>query len=149
MEYRLLGASGLKVPALSLGTGTFGGRSEFFNAWGATDVSEATRLVDICLDAGLNMFDSADVYSAGAAEEILGQATRGRRDQVLLSTKATFRTGGGPNDATQTVMKYIVDSAFKGFLIGYANAIAVVVFAIVLAITLLQNWFQRVWVHYD
>jgi aryl-alcohol dehydrogenase-like predicted oxidoreductase len=99
MEYRLLGASGFKVPALSLGTGTFGGTSEFFNAWGATDVSEATRLVDICLDAGLNMFDSADVYSAGAAEEILGQATHGRRHQVLLSTKATFRTGSGPNDA--------------------------------------------------
>src|SRR6476646_5444069 len=99
MEYRTLGASGFKVPALSLGTGTFGGTSEFFKAWGATDVSEATRLVDICLDAGLNMFDSADVYSAGAAEEILGQATHGRRHQVLLSTKATFRTGSGPNDA--------------------------------------------------
>ena len=98
MEYRQLGASGFKVPALSLGTGTFGGRGEFFQAWGATDVAEATRLVDICLEAGLNMFDSADGYSGGAAEEILGQAIRGRRDQVIISTKATFRRGPGPND---------------------------------------------------
>ena len=93
MEYRRLGRSGFKVPALSLGTGTFGGGNEFFKAWGATDVAEATRLVDICLEAGLTMFDSADIYSNGAAEEILGQAIKGRRDQVLISTKATFRTG--------------------------------------------------------
>src|SRR6202166_2185287 len=99
MEYRRLGGSGFKVPVLSLGTGTFGGGSEFFKAWGATDVAEATRLVDICLEAGLTMFDSADVYSIGQAEEILGQAIKGRRDQVLISTKATFRAGPGPNDA--------------------------------------------------
>ena len=98
MEYRLLGASGFKVPALSLGTGTFGGSNEFFKAWGDTDVSGATRLVDICLDAGLNMFDSADVYSGGTAEEVLGRAIKGRRHQVILSTKATFRNGEGPND---------------------------------------------------
>ena len=98
MEYRTLGASGLKVPALSLGTGTFGGGSEFFKAWGETDVAEATRLVDICLEAGLNMFDSADIYSGGAAEQILGHAIKGRRSQVLISTKATFRKGTGPND---------------------------------------------------
>ncbi|MCC6492840.1 MAG: aldo/keto reductase [Pirellulales bacterium] len=98
MEYRSLGRSGLKVPALSFGTGTFGGTTELFKAWGTTDVAEATRLVDVCLEAGLNMFDSADVYSRGAAEEILGQAIRGRRDQVLISTKATFRAGSGPND---------------------------------------------------
>jgi aryl-alcohol dehydrogenase-like predicted oxidoreductase len=98
MEYRTLGASGLKVPALSLGTGTFGGGSEFFKAWGETDVAEARRLVDICLEAGLNMFDSADMYSGGAAEQILGQAIKGRRSQVLISTKATFRKGTGPND---------------------------------------------------
>ena len=98
MEYRQLGASGLKVPALSLGTATFGGANEFFKAWGDSGVPEATRLVDICLDAGLNMFDSADVYSAGTAEEILGQAIKGRRHEVLLSTKGTFRKGGGPND---------------------------------------------------
>jgi aryl-alcohol dehydrogenase-like predicted oxidoreductase len=98
MEYRQLGGSGLKVPVLTFGTGTFGGGGEMFKAWGATDVAEATRLVDICLDAGLPMFDSADVYSAGRAEEILGQAIKGRRDQVLISTKGTFRSGPGPND---------------------------------------------------
>src|SRR5689334_23426679 len=98
MEYRQLGGSGFKVPVLSLGTGTFGGGNEFFKAWGSTDVAEATRLVDICLEAGLTMFDSASVYSGGAAEEILGQAIKGRRDKVLISTKAGFRTGPGPND---------------------------------------------------
>jgi aryl-alcohol dehydrogenase-like predicted oxidoreductase len=98
MDYRLLGRSGLKVPVLSLGTGTFGGGGEFFKAWGQTDVQEATRLVDVCLDAGLTMFDTADVYSGGAAEEILGQAIKGRRDRVILSTKGTFATGPGPND---------------------------------------------------
>jgi aryl-alcohol dehydrogenase-like predicted oxidoreductase len=98
MDFRKLGGSGLKVPALSLGTGTFGGSNEFFKAWGSTAVDEATRLVDICLEAGLNMFDTADVYSNGAAEEILGKAIRGRREEVLISTKATFRTGTGAND---------------------------------------------------
>src|SRR5689334_25195711 len=87
MEYRQLGASGFKVPVLSLGTGTFGGGGELFKAWGQTDISEATRLVDVCLDAGLTMFDSADVYSGGAAEEILGQAVKGRRDKLIISTK--------------------------------------------------------------
>jgi aryl-alcohol dehydrogenase-like predicted oxidoreductase len=98
MEYRLLGGSGFKVPVLSFGTGTFGGKGELFKAWGASDVSEATRLVDVCLEAGLSMFDTADVYSKGAAEEILGAAIKGRRDQVLISTKATFRMSDGPND---------------------------------------------------
>jgi aryl-alcohol dehydrogenase-like predicted oxidoreductase len=98
MEYRQLGGSGFKVPVLSLGTGTFGGGNEFFKAWGSSDVAEATRLVDICLEAGLNMFDSADIYSHGMAEEILGQAVKGRRDQVIISTKGTFRVGPGPND---------------------------------------------------
>jgi aryl-alcohol dehydrogenase-like predicted oxidoreductase len=98
MEYRQLGGSGLKVPAFSFGTGTFGGSGELFRAWGSTDVAEATRLVDICLEAGLNMFDSADVYSNGLAEEILGQAIKGRRDAVLISTKATFQSGEGPNE---------------------------------------------------
>ncbi|WP_294565598.1 aldo/keto reductase, partial [uncultured Arthrobacter sp.] len=98
MEYRTLGRSGLMVPALSLGTGTFGGGGAFFKAWGQTDVAEATRLIDICLEAGLNMFDSANAYSMGAAEEILGQAVKGRRDQVLISTKGTFGMGPGPND---------------------------------------------------
>ncbi|MFN8448029.1 MAG: aldo/keto reductase [Anaerolineae bacterium] len=98
MEFRQLGGSGLKVPVLSFGTGTFGGHGSFFSAWGNTDVAEATRLVDICLDAGVTMFDTADVYSSGAAEEILAQALGGRRDQVILSTKATFRMGDSPND---------------------------------------------------
>jgi len=98
MEFRQLGGSGFKVPALSLGTGTFGGSNEFFRGWGATDVAEATRLVSICLEAGLTMFDTADVYSDGLAEEILGKAIQGRREQVILSTKATFRMGTGPND---------------------------------------------------
>jgi aryl-alcohol dehydrogenase-like predicted oxidoreductase len=98
MEFRQLGSSGFKVPVLSLGTGTFGGGGEFFKAWGQSDVADATRLVDICLDAGLTMFDSADVYSSGAAEEILGAAIKGRRDKVIISTKGTFRFGSGPND---------------------------------------------------
>jgi aryl-alcohol dehydrogenase-like predicted oxidoreductase len=98
MNYRQLGGSGLKVPELTLGTATFGGTNEFFKSWGATDAAEATRLVDICLEAGANMFDSADVYSDGQAEEVLGKAIEGRRDQVLISTKATFRAGKGPND---------------------------------------------------
>jgi aryl-alcohol dehydrogenase-like predicted oxidoreductase len=98
MEYRQLGGSGLKVPALSLGTGTFGGSNEFFKAWGTTNVAEATRLIDIALEADITMFDSADSYSDGKAEEILGQAIKGRRNRLLISTKGTFRTGPGPND---------------------------------------------------
>lgn len=97
MEHRLLGGSGFKVPVLSLGTGTFGGGNEFFRAWGSTGVKEATRLVDICLDAGLTMFDSADIYSDGLAEEVLGKAIAGRRDRVIVSTKATFRAGEDAN----------------------------------------------------
>jgi aryl-alcohol dehydrogenase-like predicted oxidoreductase len=97
MEYRQLGRSGLKVPALSFGTASFGGGG-VFEAFGTTGVEEATRLVSICLEAGLTMFDSADVYSHGLAEEVLGAAIRGRREQVLISTKGTFRMGAGPND---------------------------------------------------
>jgi aryl-alcohol dehydrogenase-like predicted oxidoreductase len=98
MEYRLLGGSGLKVPALSMGTGTFGGSNEFFKGLGGLGVPEARRLVSVALEAGVNLFDSADAYSDGQAEEILGKAIQGRRDEVLVSTKATFRTGPGPND---------------------------------------------------
>lgn len=98
MEYRKLGGSGFLVPALTFGTGTFGGGNEFFKAWGASDVAEAKRLVDICLEAGLNMFDSADSYSNGMAEENLGQAIKGRRNEVILSTKGSFRRGPGPNE---------------------------------------------------
>ena len=99
MEFRQLGGSGLKVPVLSFGAGTFGGGSEFFRAWGAQDVAEATRLVDICLEAGVNMFDTADIYSNGLSEEILGKAIAGRRNQVLISTKGSFRFGQGANDS--------------------------------------------------
>src|SRR6202035_603797 len=98
MEHRYLGGSGFRVPVLSFGTATLGGKGEFFKAWGTTDVKGATRLVDLCLDFGLTLFDSADIYSGGAAEEILGEAIKGRRNQVLISTKATFRLGEGPND---------------------------------------------------
>src|SRR5690606_9873707 len=78
--------------------GTFGGQGPLFSAWGGSQADEARRLIDICLEAGLNMFDSADIYSGGQAEEILGKAIAGRRDQLLISTKATFRSGDGPND---------------------------------------------------
>ncbi|HRE05406.1 MAG TPA: aldo/keto reductase [Opitutaceae bacterium] len=98
MDYRYLGGSGLKVPVLSFGTATFGGTTDFFRAWGGQEVDEAKRLVDVCLDAGITLFDSADVYSNGRSEEVLGKALAGRRDQVLISTKATFRSGKGPND---------------------------------------------------
>src|ERR1700730_6677019 len=98
MEFRQLGHSGLQVPVLSFGAGTFGGGTEFFKAWGASDVAEATRLVDICLEAGVNLFDNADVYSRGLSEEILGKAIAGKRNRVLISTKATFAMGDGPND---------------------------------------------------
>ena len=98
MEHRLLGRSGLKVPVLSFGTGTFGGAGSLFSTWGNSDVKEATRLVDLCLEAGLNFFDTADIYSAGASETILGKALAGRRDEVLVSTKASFAMGTGPND---------------------------------------------------
>ncbi|MGE0210692.1 MAG: aldo/keto reductase [Parvibaculaceae bacterium] len=98
MKSRRLGRSGLLVPPLSLGTATFGGGDAFFRAWGATDANGATRLLDIALDAGITLFDCADSYSRGLAEEILGKAMSGRRDKVLVSTKASFRTGDGPND---------------------------------------------------
>ncbi|WP_116090736.1 aldo/keto reductase [Sphingomonas crusticola] len=98
MENRQLGRSGLKVPVLSFGTGTFGGGNAFFDKWGAVQTEEATRLVDICLDAGVTLFDTADIYSQGRSEEVLGAALKGKRDRALISTKATFRSGDGPND---------------------------------------------------
>jgi aryl-alcohol dehydrogenase-like predicted oxidoreductase len=102
------------VPVLSFGTGTFGGGNEFFKAWGTSDVAEATKLVNICLDAGLNFFDSADIYSNGMAEEILGQAIKGRRDQVLISTKGTFRMGAGANDVGSS--RYHLTRSVEGSL---------------------------------
>lgn len=98
MEYRQLGGSGLRVPVLSFGTATFGGNGDFFKAWGNTQVEEARRLVELCLENGVNFFDTANVYSAGASEEILGKSLKGLRDQVLISTKATFPLGEGVND---------------------------------------------------
>src|SRR5947207_2486325 len=98
MEYRLLGGSGLKVPVLSFGAATFGGGNEFFKAWGDTDVAEATRLIDICLEAGVNLFDTANGYSDGRSEEVLSKALGGKRNRALISTKAYFPTGDGPND---------------------------------------------------
>jgi len=98
MEFRQLGGCGLRVPVLTLGTGTFGGGNAYFRAWGSTDVAGATRMVDICLEAGAVMFDTADVYSAGLAEEILGQAIAGRRDGLLVASKAGFRMGKGKNE---------------------------------------------------
>src|SRR6476469_8571959 len=115
MEYRQLGGSGLKVPVLSLGTGTFGGTGALFESWGNSGEKEATRLVDICLEAGVNMFDSADVYSSGLAEEILGKAIAGRRDKVIISTKASFRFGPGPNDVgnSRHHLTQAVDAALR------------------------------------
>jgi aryl-alcohol dehydrogenase-like predicted oxidoreductase len=115
MQYRRLGNSGLKVPLLTLGTGGFGGGNEVFRGFGSTDVAEATRMVDICLESGLTMFDSADMYSNGLAEEILGMAIEGRRDKVLISTKATFRTGEAPNDtgSSRYHLTRSIDAALK------------------------------------
>jgi aryl-alcohol dehydrogenase-like predicted oxidoreductase len=98
MEYRFLGNSGFRVSALGFGAGTFGGKGALFSAWGNTDVEEARRLIDVSLEAGLNFFDTADVYSDGASESILGAAIQGRRDSVILSTKLSLRSGEGPND---------------------------------------------------
>jgi aryl-alcohol dehydrogenase-like predicted oxidoreductase len=123
MEYRHLGGSGLKVPVLTLGTGTFGGSGPLFSAWGNSGVEEAKKLIDISLEAGLNMFDSADVYSAGQAEEILGKAIEGKRDQVLISTKATFRTGEGPNDigSSRFHLTRSIESSLKRLGTGYID----------------------------
>ena len=98
MEHRRLGRSGLRVPALSFGTATFGGGNDFWKGWGSTGADGASRLVDICLEHGVSMFDTADVYSDGVAEETLGKAIAGKRHRVLVSTKVTFPTGKGPND---------------------------------------------------
>jgi len=115
MKYRNLGASGLKVPGLSFGTGTFGGEGPLFSAWGRSGVDEARRLIDICLDAGVNLFDTADVYSNGASEEILGAAIKGRRDKVLISTKTGLPMGDGPLDAGTSRHRLVaaVDAALR------------------------------------
>jgi len=114
MDYRLLGGSGLKVSSLSFGTGTFGGGNEFFKAWGSTQAAEAKRLIDICFEAGINLFDTADIYSDGKSEEVLGKALKGKREQALISTKATFRFGDGPNDVGSS--RYHLRRALEGSL---------------------------------
>ena len=115
MEYRQLGSSGLRVPVLSFGTGTFGGKGPLFSAWGQSDAGEARRLIDICLEAGVNLFDTADVYSAGASEEVLGEAIRGRRDAVLISTKTGLPLGDGPQDwgASRTRLIRAVEASLR------------------------------------
>ncbi len=107
MDYRFLGRSGLKVPVLSFGAGTFGGSGPLFGAWGNTDDKEARRLVDICLEAGVNLFDTADVYSGGASETVLGAALKGRRDKAMISTKTGLPMGEGPNDAGSSRFRLI------------------------------------------
>ncbi|QCI67100.1 aldo/keto reductase [Phreatobacter stygius] len=115
MDYRRLGHSGLRVPALSFGTGTFGGGNDFFKAWGSTDAAGASRLIDVCLDHGVSMFDSADVYSGGLAEQILGEAIKGKRQRLLISTKATFPTGDGPNDFGSS-RQHLIEAVDKALL---------------------------------
>src|ERR1700678_4443074 len=114
MEYRLLGGSGLKASVLSFGTGTFGGTTDFFKAWGSTRDDEARRLIDLCFDAGVNLFDTADIYSYGQSEEVLGKALEGKRDKALISTKATFRFGDGPNDVGSS--RYHLRRSLEGSL---------------------------------
>ncbi len=116
MEYRHLGRSGFKVPELCFGCGTFGGSDEFFDAWGATsDIDEARKIVDICMEAGLNFFDTADIYSFGRSETVLGGAIKHlRREDVLISTKATFRFGNGPNDVGSS--RYHLIQSLEGSL---------------------------------
>ncbi|WP_407177947.1 aldo/keto reductase [Bradyrhizobium sp. STM 3562] len=115
MDYRHLGKSGLKVPVLSFGTGTFGGQGPLFSAWGSSGVEDAHRLINICLDAGVNLFDTADVYSNGASEEILGAALKGRRDKALISTKTSLPMGDGPHDAGSSRHRLLaaVDGSLK------------------------------------
>jgi aryl-alcohol dehydrogenase-like predicted oxidoreductase len=102
METRFLGRTGLKVSVLSFGTMTFGGRGDWFRAVGSTTLSEATRLVSRCIDGGVNLFDTADVYSKGLAEEFLGKALGTQRPNVLIATKVHGRMGAGPNDVGQS-----------------------------------------------
>jgi aryl-alcohol dehydrogenase-like predicted oxidoreductase len=112
MNFKRLGKSGLRVPELSFGTGTFGGGNDFFKAWGNTDAGGASRLIDVCLEHGVSMFDTADVYSDGLAEQILGEAIKGKRNRLLISTKVTFPTGDGPNDYGSS-RQHLIDAVDK------------------------------------
>ena len=99
MEFRSLGKSGLMVPEICFGTGTFGGSNDFFKAWGTTEGDAARQMIDVCMEAGCNFFDTADVYSDGESERVLGKAiSHLKREDVLLSTKTTFRFGPGANN---------------------------------------------------
>jgi aryl-alcohol dehydrogenase-like predicted oxidoreductase len=109
MNFKRLGKSGLRVPELSFGTATFGGGNDFFKAWGSTDAGGASRLIDVCLEHGVSLFDTADVYSDGLAEQILGEAIKGKRNRLLISTKVTFPTGDGPNDYGSS-RQHIIDA---------------------------------------
>ncbi|MHC9294287.1 aldo/keto reductase [Mycobacterium sp. LTG2003] len=113
MEYRRVGNSGLTVSELSFGAATFGGRGEFFGAWGNTGIEQARALVDLCLESGITMFDTADVYSDGASEEVLGAALRGRRDSVLISTKAALPTGSQDWGTSRSRLLRAVDAALQ------------------------------------
>ncbi|HEX7080416.1 MAG TPA: aldo/keto reductase [Gammaproteobacteria bacterium] len=125
MEYRLLGASGFKVPVLGLGTGTFGGKGPVFSAWGNIGVAEARRLIDICFDAGVTLFDSADVYSDGASESILGAALDGRRDRAIISTKVSLRSSDDPNavGASRSHVLRTVDRALERLRTDYIDVL--------------------------
>ena len=114
MEYRVLGSSGLKVSTLCFGLGTFGGGNEFFKAWGSSTDEEAKRIVGLCLDAGINVFDTADIYSNGLSEQVFAKAMQGRRNELLISSKATFRFGKGPNDVGSS--RYHLIEACEGSL---------------------------------
>lgn len=109
MNFKRLGKSGLRVPELSFGTATFGGGNDFFKAWGSTDAGGASRLIDVCLEHGVSLFDTADVYSDGLAEQILGEAIKGKRNRLLISTKVTFPTGDGANDYGSS-RQHIIDA---------------------------------------
>lgn len=123
MEYRQLGKSGLKVPVLSFGTGTFGGSGPLFSNWGNSDAAEARRLIDICMEAGVKLFDTADVYSNGASEEVLGEAVKGRRDSVLISTKTSLPMGDGPNEGGSSRFRLLraVDDALRRLKTDYID----------------------------
>ncbi|MBS7457155.1 aldo/keto reductase [Coralloluteibacterium stylophorae] len=123
MDTRFLGRSGLAVPVLGFGAGTFGGKGPLFSAWGDTGADQARRMVDLCLEAGANLFDTADVYSDGASEEILGAALAGRRDRALISTKTGLRLGDGPNDAGASRIRLLraVDASLRRLRTDYID----------------------------
>jgi aryl-alcohol dehydrogenase-like predicted oxidoreductase len=124
MEYRQLGASGLTVPVLSFGTATFGGGNDFFKAWGSTQAKDAKRLIELCMDAGVNFFDTADVYSGGLAEEVLGKAIEGiQRDKLILATKTSFPFGNGTNNQGSSRLRIVrqIEGSLKRLATDYID----------------------------